>query len=125
MDSPTTGPFSPARLGPLHLRNRLIKCATFEVMTPDALVTDELIEFHREVAAGGVVLAMPVALACAICLSAPRRAAPHPAEPDESAREPDESVAPGRRARPNRLARGVSGVGIGWGVRRRRPPLTH
>lgn len=29
-----------------------------------------------QVAAGGVVLAMPVALACAICLSAPRRAAP-------------------------------------------------
>ena len=36
MDSPTTGPFSPARLGPLHLRNRLIKCATFEGATPEA-----------------------------------------------------------------------------------------
>lgn len=64
MDSPTTGPFSPARLGPLHLRNRLIKCATFEGMTPDALVTDELIEFHREVAAGGV--AMSTVAYCAI-----------------------------------------------------------
>lgn len=49
-------PFAPARLGPLHLRNRLIKCATFEGMTPDAVVTDELIEFHREHAAGGVAI---------------------------------------------------------------------
>ncbi|GAC70121.1 oxidoreductase [Gordonia soli] len=47
-------PFTPARLGPLTLRNRLIKCATFEGATPDALVTDDLIAFHREVAAGGV-----------------------------------------------------------------------
>ncbi len=47
-------PFAPATLGPLTLRNRLIKCATFEGMTPDAVVTDDLIEFHREVAAGGV-----------------------------------------------------------------------
>lgn len=64
VDSPITGPFSPARLGPLHLRNRLIKCATFEGMTPDALVTDELIEFHREVAAGGV--AMSTVAYCAV-----------------------------------------------------------
>ena len=49
-------PFSPARLGPLTLRNRLIKCATFEGATPDALVTDDLIDFHREVAAGGVAI---------------------------------------------------------------------
>lgn len=47
-------PFAPAALGPLTLRNRLIKCATFEGMTPKGLVTDELVEFHREVAAGGV-----------------------------------------------------------------------
>ncbi|MFG3615301.1 NADH:flavin oxidoreductase [Nocardia sp. NPDC047654] len=46
--------FAPARLGPIALRNRVIKAATFEGRTPDALVTDELIEFHREVAAGGV-----------------------------------------------------------------------
>ncbi len=49
-------PFSPARLGPLTLRNRLIKCATFEGRTPDALVTDDLVEFHREIAAGGVAM---------------------------------------------------------------------
>ncbi|MFW0783230.1 NADH:flavin oxidoreductase [Gordonia sp. CPCC 206044] len=57
-------PFSPARLGPKSLRNRLIKCATFEGATPDALVTDELIEFHREVAAGGV--AMSTVAYCAV-----------------------------------------------------------
>lgn len=46
--------FSDAKLGPLTLRNRVIKAATFEGMTPDALVTDALIDFHRRHAAGGV-----------------------------------------------------------------------
>lgn len=45
---------APATLGPLTLRNRVIKAATFEGRTPDALVTDDLVEFHREVAEGGV-----------------------------------------------------------------------
>jgi len=47
-------PFEPARLGPLTLRNRIIKAATFEGRTPKRLVTDDLVEFHRAVAAGGV-----------------------------------------------------------------------
>ncbi|NDU77029.1 NADH:flavin oxidoreductase [Actinomadura sp. DSM 109109] len=46
--------FEKARLGPLTLRNRVIKAATSEGMTPDGLVTDELIEYHRRPAAGGV-----------------------------------------------------------------------
>ncbi|OBI74241.1 NADH:flavin oxidoreductase [Mycobacterium asiaticum] len=46
--------FSPAKLGPLTLRNRIIKAATFEARTPNALVTDDLIEYHRLPAAGGV-----------------------------------------------------------------------
>ncbi|MBB3039245.1 NADH:flavin oxidoreductase [Hoyosella altamirensis] len=46
--------FAPAQLGPVRLRNRVIKAATFEGRTPDALVTDDLIDFHRAVAAGGV-----------------------------------------------------------------------
>ncbi len=46
--------FSPAQLGPITLRNRTIKAATFEGRTPNALVTDDLIAFHRAMAAGGV-----------------------------------------------------------------------
>jgi 2,4-dienoyl-CoA reductase-like NADH-dependent reductase (Old Yellow Enzyme family) len=46
--------FSPAKLGPLTLRNRIIKAATFEAATPHALVTDDLINYHRRPAAGGV-----------------------------------------------------------------------
>ncbi len=45
---------APAKLGPITLRNRVIKSATFEGRTPDALVTDDLIDFHRLPAAGGV-----------------------------------------------------------------------
>ncbi|MBE1530681.1 NADH:flavin oxidoreductase [Actinomadura algeriensis] len=48
--------FEPARLGPLTLRNRTIKAATFEGMTKGALVTDDLVEFHRAHAAGGVAM---------------------------------------------------------------------
>ncbi|CAM4463632.1 NADPH dehydrogenase [Mycobacterium basiliense] len=52
--SPAPDVLSPAKLGPLTLRNRVIKAATFEARTPDALVTDDLIEYHRQPAAGGV-----------------------------------------------------------------------
>ena len=48
--------FSPAQLGPITLRNRTIKAATFEARTPGALVSDDLIDFHRAMAAGGVGL---------------------------------------------------------------------
>ncbi|CKN14757.1 oxidoreductase [Mycobacterium tuberculosis] len=56
--------FNPAKLGPLTLRNRVIKAATFEARTPDALVTDDLIESHRLPAAGGV--AMTTVAYCAV-----------------------------------------------------------
>ncbi|RCW44581.1 2,4-dienoyl-CoA reductase-like NADH-dependent reductase (Old Yellow Enzyme family) [Halopolyspora algeriensis] len=52
--SPAPDVFAPAKLGPLTLRNRTIKAATFEGMTPDALVTDDLIDYHVRPAAGGV-----------------------------------------------------------------------
>ena len=44
--------FSPAKLGPITLRNRIVKAATFEAASPDALVTDDLINYHRRPAAG-------------------------------------------------------------------------
>ena len=49
-----TGVFEPGRLGPLTLRNKVIKAATFEGRTRRGVVSDGLIEFHEEVAAGGV-----------------------------------------------------------------------
>ncbi|RFZ68478.1 NADH oxidase [Mycobacterium marinum] len=62
--SPTPDVLSPAQLGPLTLRNRIIKAATFEARTPNALVTDDLIEYHRQPAAGGI--AMTTVAYCAV-----------------------------------------------------------
>ncbi len=60
MAATTTRPdidaFEPAKLGPLTLRNRVIKAATFEGVMPRGAVTDELIEFHTTVARGGAAL---------------------------------------------------------------------
>ncbi|HME17261.1 MAG TPA: NADH:flavin oxidoreductase [Mycobacterium sp.] len=47
-------PFSPVQLGPVMLRNRIIKAATSEGRSPEGLVTDDLIAFHRSFAVGGV-----------------------------------------------------------------------
>jgi 2,4-dienoyl-CoA reductase-like NADH-dependent reductase (Old Yellow Enzyme family) len=47
-------PFGPARLGPVSLRNRVLKAATFEGMSPANVVSQSLIDFHRLLAAGGV-----------------------------------------------------------------------
>ncbi len=52
----TIDPFAPAKLGPLTLRNRIIKAATFEGRTPRRVVTDDLIDFHRRVARGGAAM---------------------------------------------------------------------
>ncbi|HET6953243.1 MAG TPA: NADH:flavin oxidoreductase [Acidimicrobiales bacterium] len=54
MDDGTIDLFAPARLGPVTLRNRIVKAATFEGLTREHVVNDRLIEFHRAVAAGGV-----------------------------------------------------------------------
>ena len=50
----TSIPSPRPRSGPITLRNRIIKAATFEGRTPKRVVTPELIEFHRRFAAGGV-----------------------------------------------------------------------
>jgi 2,4-dienoyl-CoA reductase-like NADH-dependent reductase (Old Yellow Enzyme family) len=54
--SKPTKVFESARLGPVTLKNRIIKSATFEGATPKGSVTDRLIEFHRRVAAGGAAM---------------------------------------------------------------------
>jgi len=51
-----TDPFGPARLGPITLRNRVLKAATFEGMSPGGVVSENLIDFHRRMAAGGAAL---------------------------------------------------------------------
>ena len=48
--------FAPAQLNGLALRNRILKAATFEGMTPGSLPSDRLIAFHRGIAAGGTAL---------------------------------------------------------------------
>ncbi|MDE0883973.1 MAG: NADH:flavin oxidoreductase [Myxococcota bacterium] len=47
-------PFDSAQLGPLTLRNRFIKAATFEGLASENVVNEELITFHRRMAQGGV-----------------------------------------------------------------------
>ena len=47
-------PFAPAKLGPLTLRNRFIKAATFEGLGENNLVSERLVAFHRTMAAGGL-----------------------------------------------------------------------
>jgi 2,4-dienoyl-CoA reductase-like NADH-dependent reductase (Old Yellow Enzyme family) len=48
--------FTPFELGPLRLRNRIVKPATFEGMCPDGLGGEALVAHHREVAEGGAAL---------------------------------------------------------------------
>ena len=62
---PSVDPFAPTRLGPVALRNRIIKAATFEGVMPEALVTPELTEYHRAVAAGGAGMSTVAYLAVA------------------------------------------------------------
>jgi 2,4-dienoyl-CoA reductase-like NADH-dependent reductase (Old Yellow Enzyme family) len=46
--------FEPGKLGPLVLRNRTIKAATYEGMSPRGVPAAALVEHHRALAAGGV-----------------------------------------------------------------------
>lgn len=46
--------FSPGRIGPLELRNRTIKAATYEGLSHRGRVTRELVDFHAAYARGGV-----------------------------------------------------------------------
>lgn len=51
-----SGPFSPVHIGPITLKNRIVKAATFEGVMPKGAVSDELVSFHRKVAAGGAAM---------------------------------------------------------------------
>lgn len=66
-------PFAPAQLGPLRLKNRFIKAATFEGRARNGQVTQSLIDFHRAFAVGGV--ALTTLAYCAV--SDDGRGAPH------------------------------------------------
>src|SRR5580692_426115 len=55
--------FAPAPLGPLTLRNRIIKAATFEGVTPGGVLSESHIDFHRQVARGGVAMSTVAYLA--------------------------------------------------------------
>lgn len=59
-----TAMLQPGRIGPIDLKNRTFKAATFENRTLDGKFTPELIEFHRLHAAGGV--GMTVVAYCAV-----------------------------------------------------------
>ncbi len=56
MITPTPVAFTPARLAGRELKNRIIKAATYEGMSPGGVPSDRLIEFHRRIAAGGVAM---------------------------------------------------------------------
>lgn len=62
----TVDPFAPAQLGPITLRNRIIKAATFEGMSPKNKPTSWLVDYHRAVAAGGV--GMTTVAFCAVSM---------------------------------------------------------
>lgn len=57
--------FTPVDLGPVRLRNRTVKAATFEGRAPDGQVTDALIDYHLAPARGGIGLTTVAYLAVA------------------------------------------------------------
>ncbi|KRB79983.1 oxidoreductase [Nocardioides sp. Root190] len=56
MSASTPDVFSPGRLGPVTLRNRTIKAATYEGLSHRGRVTQDLIDFHVAYAKGGVAM---------------------------------------------------------------------
>jgi 2,4-dienoyl-CoA reductase-like NADH-dependent reductase (Old Yellow Enzyme family) len=65
--------FSPGRIGPLTLRNRILKAATYEGLSHGSRVTRDLVDFHRAYAAGGV--GMTTVAYCAVAPDG--RTSPH------------------------------------------------
>ena len=48
--------FSPATLGSLPLKNRIIKAATYEGKTTDGMPGDDLLNFHKAIVSGGTAM---------------------------------------------------------------------
>ena len=48
--------FSPAMLGKLPLKNRILKAATYEGKTPNGIPGDLLLNFHKGIVAGGTAM---------------------------------------------------------------------
>jgi 2,4-dienoyl-CoA reductase-like NADH-dependent reductase (Old Yellow Enzyme family) len=91
-------PFAPARLGPVQLRNRMIKAATFEGMSPKNVVSDTLVEFHRRMAGGGVAMTTVSYVAVSVDgMGAPAEIYIHPAAAPGLARIADVVHAEGAR----------------------------
>ncbi len=66
--------FTPFTLGPLNLKNRSIRAAAFEGMCPGNLASDQLLNYHRAVAAGGVgMTTLAYASVCRSGLSFPHQ----------------------------------------------------
>ncbi|MEZ0577758.1 NADH:flavin oxidoreductase [Nocardioides sp. MH1] len=61
----STSVFDPVSLGPVRLRNRTVKAATFEGRAPEGQVTDALIDYHLAPARGGIGLTTVAYLAVA------------------------------------------------------------
>jgi 2,4-dienoyl-CoA reductase-like NADH-dependent reductase (Old Yellow Enzyme family) len=56
MDDALNKAFSPASLGKLPLKNRILKAATYEGKTPDGVPGDLLLNFHRGIVRGGTAM---------------------------------------------------------------------
>jgi 2,4-dienoyl-CoA reductase-like NADH-dependent reductase (Old Yellow Enzyme family) len=56
MQEPLSKAFSPATLGKLQLKNRILKAATYEGKTPDGVPGDLLLNFHKEIVQGGTAM---------------------------------------------------------------------
>lgn len=65
---PRNPAFAPGKLGPLTVRNRTIKTATYEGMSPRGVPSPALVEHHRTLAAGGV--GMTTVAYCAVSADA-------------------------------------------------------
>jgi 2,4-dienoyl-CoA reductase-like NADH-dependent reductase (Old Yellow Enzyme family) len=56
VNDPLNKAFSPATLGKLQLKNRILKAATYEGKTPDGIPGDLLLNFHKGIVQGGTAM---------------------------------------------------------------------